>query len=211
MEGYASEQEQIEAIKKWWKENGKFIIVGVILGLLVLFGTKTWVARKNSIAEAASIEFEQLLTELKQKNNQVVDERGKHIISSYPKTPYAALAAMAIAKTKLEDGDNAAARAQLQWAFDHAEQPEIKDTARLRLAKVLIAQGDPAQVVTLLEGVNAENFNGLYEEVRGDAYIAMGDTAKAAQSYKKALTMLSPGASTQQLQMKLDDIAPGEN
>lgn len=211
MEGYASEQEQIEAIKKWWKENGKFIIVGVILGLLVLFGTKTWIARKNSIAEAASMEFEQLLTELKQNNNQAVDERGKHIISSYPKTPYAVFAAMAIARTKLEAGDNTAARVQLQWALDHAENPEIKNTARLRLAKVLIAQGDPAQAVTLLEGANAKNFDGLFEEVRGDAYIAMGDTTKAAQSYKKALALLSPGAATQQLQMKLDDIAPGEN
>lgn len=211
MEGYASEQEQVEAIKKWWKENGKIIIVGVVLGLAVLFGSRTWIEHKHSLAEAASMQFEQLMTELKQKNNQAANELAELIMSDYPKTPYAPLAAMALAKVKLEDGDNASAREKLQWALDHAQQSEFQHTARLRLAKVLIAQGDPTQAITLLDSVDAEKFLALYEEVKGDAYIAAGDVAKAAQSYKKALNAQSSGTSSQQLQMKLDDIAPDNN
>ena len=157
------------------------------------------------------MEFEQLMVELKQPNNQAVNERAERIISTYPETPYASLAAMALAKAKLADGDSSTAREKLQWAVDHAQQSEIQHTARLRLAKVMIAQGDPAQAITLLDGADAENFVALYEEVKGDAYIATGDTAKAAQSYKKALAAQSPGASSQQLQMKLDDISPVKN
>lgn len=207
MEGYSSEQEQIESIKKWWKENGKSVIVGLVLGLAALFGGKTWIEYKHSLAESASLEFEQLLEELKQKNNQAVDERGEHIIDSFPKTPYASLAAMALAKARVEEGDYASARAKLQWVLDHAQQPEILHTARMRLAKVMIAQGEPAQAISLLDGADAGNFLMSYEEIKGDAYIAMGESSQAAQAYKKALDAVVPGTPTQQLQMKLDDLA----
>ena len=208
MEGYSSEQEQIESIKKWWKENGKAVITGVVLGLVALFGGKTWIEHKNALAESASMEFEQLLEELKQKNNEAVNERGEHIIDSFPKTPYAPLAALALAKTKVEEGDFVSARQKLQWILDHARQPEMLHTARLRLAKVMIAQGEAAQAITLLDGIDAGIFIVTYEETRGDAYIAMGEPAKAAQAYKKALDAVIPGMPTQQLQMKLDDLAP---
>ena len=210
MEGYASEQEQIEAIKKWWKENGKMVIVGLIVGLGVVFGGKTWFAYKNTLAESASAEFEQLLDELKQKNNQAVNERGEQIITAFPKTPYASLAALAVAKTKQEEGDYEAARVKLQWVLDHAQEPEMLHTARVRLAKIMIAKGEPAQAITLLDSVSSypENFIATYEEIKGDAYIAMGESAKAAEAYKKALDTTIPGTSSQQLQMKLDDIAP---
>ena len=208
MEGYASEQEQIEAIKKWWKENGKFIIVGLVLGFVVLIGSRTWIEHKHSLAEGASMEFEQLLVELNQQNNEAVDQRAERIISTYPKTPYAPLAAMALAKAKIADGDLAAAHEKLQWALDHAQQPEIQHTARLRLAKVLIAQGESTQAISLLDGADADNFRALYEEVKGDAYRATGDTAKAVQSYKQAMEAQAAGVPSQQLQMKLDDVSP---
>lgn len=209
MEGNVSEQEQIEAIKKWWKENGKMIIAGLVLGLSILFGGKAWIDYKNTLTEAASMEFEQLLEELGQKNNQAVNTRGEHIIASYPKTPYASLAALALAKIKQEEGDLESAHTRLQWVLDHARQPETLHTARVRLAKVMVAQGEAAQAITLLESIAEypQSFIAVYEETKGDAYNVMGESAKAMQAYRKALDAASPDMSTQQLQLKLDDIA----
>jgi predicted negative regulator of RcsB-dependent stress response len=206
VEGYSSEQEQIEAIKKWWKQNGKLVILGVVLGLGILFGTRAWFDYKNSIAESASIEYEQLIEELKQKNNDAVSVRGEYIISSFPNTPYAPLAALA--KTKVEAGDNADARTKLQWVLDHSAQPETIHTARMRLAKVMIAQGESQQAITLLDSVDPENFLAAYEEIKGDAYIALKEPSKASVAYKKALAATPSGITTQQLQMKLNDLAP---
>ena len=42
MDIYASEEEQVQAIKKWGKENGPGIIAGLILGLGALFGWRYW-------------------------------------------------------------------------------------------------------------------------------------------------------------------------
>lgn len=213
MEGYTSEQEQVEAIKKWWKENGKLVIIGLVVGLGVIFGGKSWLEHKNTLAESASMEYEQLLEDLRQKNSPAVSERGEHIIAAFPKTPYASLAALALAKTKQEEVDYESARAKLQWVVDHAREPEMVHTARIRLAKVMIAQGEPAQAITLLNAVATfpENFIATYEEIKGDAYIATGESVKAAKAYKKALDTTIPGTSSQQLQMKLDDIAPDAN
>jgi len=210
VEGYTSEQEQLEAIKKWWKENGKLVIAGVVLGLGALFGGKAWIDYKNTLAESASMEFEQLLEELKQKNNQAVSERSEHIIASFPKTPYASLAALALATTKADGGEYESARSRLQWVLDHARQSGMIHTARMRMAKIMIAQGEAAQAVTLLDGADPEHFLASYEEIKGDAYIAMGETAKAEQAYKKALNTATSGIS-QHLQMKLDDLGSDES
>lgn len=208
MEGYSSEQEQIEAIKKWWKKNGKLVILGVVLGFGVLFGTRAWFDYKNSIAESASMEYEQLLEELKQKNNDAVTDRSEYIISSFSNTPYAPLAALVVAKTKVEAGEYADARTKLQWVLDHSTQPETLHTARMRLAKVMIAQGESEQAITLLDSVEPENFLAAYEEIKGDAYIALDMPSKAVEAYKKALAEAPSGIATQQLQMKLNDLAP---
>ena len=206
MEGYASDREQIESLKKWWKENGKVLIVALALGFGAIFGGKAWVDYKNSQAESAALEFEQLLEELKQKNNQAVVERGNHIIDTFPKTPYAALAALALAKIKVEEGDYVSAREKLQWILDHARQPDMLLTARMRLAKVMITQGEAAQAVTLLDAVDPENFLSSYEEIKGDAYLATGEHDKARLAYKKAFDAASSGMPSQELQMKLDDL-----
>lgn len=206
MEGYASDREQIESLKKWWKENGKVLIVALALGFGAIFGGKAWIDYRDSRAESASLEFEQLLEELKQKNNQAVVERGNHIIDTFPGTPYASLAALALAKTKAEEGDYVSAREKLQWILDHARQPDMLLTARMRLAKIMITQGEAAQAVTLLDAVDTENFLSSYEEIKGDAFLVTGELDKARQAYKKALDALSSDMSSQQLQMKLDDL-----
>ena len=54
MDEYSSEKEQIEEIKQWWKDNGTFIITGLVVGFGALGGWKYWQAYKEQRAATAS-------------------------------------------------------------------------------------------------------------------------------------------------------------
>lgn len=207
MEGYVSEQEQIETLKKWWKENGKAVLVGVVLGLGILFGGRMWIDYRHDQAEKASGQYTQLMAAKDRGDNTAAVRKGEEILKDYPSTPYAVLTALALAEIKLEQGDLAAARTQLQWATDNAKQAGIKHVARLRLGRVLISEGNPDAALALVPTDDAEGFVAAYEELKGDAYVTKGDIAQARAAYQKALTVLDPIAPNRALlQMKLDDL-----
>lgn len=206
MDYYESEQEQIDKLKKWWQENGKSILAGLVIGGVILFGGRAWVDYQNTQAESASAEFSQISDALKKGDSDIVINRGDQIIKTYPESPYAAMSALAIAKIKVEQNELAEAASRLRWVLDNAKQPDIKHIARTRLARVMISQGENAKALALLENVNAENFEASYEEIKGDAYLAMNQLANARLAYRAALDAAPTGVNTQSLQIKLDNL-----
>lgn len=208
MSAYETEEQQVEAIKRWWKENGKAVILGVVLTLVAVGGGRYWFQYQSTRAESASVEYSQLLTELGQDNREAVIKRGEYLVNTYPKTGYAALAALILAKAHVEAGEMAAARSRLQWVIDNAPQPELKNVARLRLARIQLAEGNAQQALSTLSGIDSDAFTAAAEEIRGDAYMATGDTGAARTAYQKALDASEPGTDTRLLRMKLDNIGP---
>lgn len=207
MEGYVSEQEQVEALKKWWKENGKAVLAGVVLGLGILFGGRAWIDYRHTQAEKASGQYAELMAAKERGDNAVAVQKGEEILKDYSSTPYATLAALALAEVKLAQGDTAAARTQLQWVADNAKQAGIKHVAQLRLGRVLISEGNPDAALALVPMGDTEGFAAAYEELKGDAYVVKGDIAQARAAYQKALDALEPTAPNRALlQMKLDDL-----
>ncbi|MGB5607271.1 MAG: tetratricopeptide repeat protein, partial [Gammaproteobacteria bacterium] len=118
MDTLTTEEQQIAALKTWWKENGTSIVTGVILGLAVLFGAKAWFAYQDRMAETASLVYSGMMAGLESGDAEIVDEKAALLIADYGSTPYAAMAALALAKTRLEEGALEAARAHLQWVLD---------------------------------------------------------------------------------------------
>lgn len=202
----ATDEEQLEDIRRWWKKNGQAVTIGLIIGLAAVFGTRAWVDYQERQRLSASAEYEQLESELGQGNSEAVLSRGKYLIDNYARTPYAVLAALTLAKIQADKGDLAAARERLQWAVDHARMPEFVHIARLRLARVIAAQGDAAQALKLVEGVDAGAFAPSYDELKGDLYLAAGDRDKARAAYQKAIGELESGPGSEALQTKLDDL-----
>ena len=136
-----------------------------------------------------------------------VTERAGLLISEFSGTPYAAFAALALAKLKLGDGETEAAQAQLQWALDNSDSAVIRDVARLRLARVLVARGELDAAGQLLDQVApGSSFDALYTEVRGDIYLARGEAVLANDAYQQALASTAPDAPGRQLlQLKFDN------
>ena len=206
MEVYETEQEQIEAIKKWWKKNGKAVITGLILGLASLVGWQQWQASIQTARETASLEYSILLNELQAESYDAVRERASRILSLYGGTPYAAMAAMAAAKVNVETGELSAARTHLQLVIDTSKQEELVYVARARLARLMIDDGQASAAITLLKGVAAPAFDALYQEIIGDAYVAQDDSEQARAAYSAALASLDEGEDSSILQMKLDEL-----
>lgn len=188
MDANMTDEERLQLIKKWWRENGGSIVTGVVLGLAVLFGSKAWFSYQDGKAQTASNLFTVVMSALQGGDAMAVTEKTSMLATEYGDTPYAALAALALAKSKIIDGDLNAAQAQLHWVLDNSNSDIFQDIARLRLARVLIAMGDLEGADALLkQPVKGNAFDPLYTEVSGDVNIARGDIVAANQAYQQAL------------------------
>ena len=205
---YETDEEQVEAIKKWWKENGRSIIAGVIIGLGGLLGWRAWATHQEKHAMKASEQYNALYTAAERNDAELVFQNSKALQSSYSSTPYAALAALETAKLKAQEGDLDAAKVELQWAIDHSPQEAVRDVAKLRLARVLIVQQEYDAALAVLSEQLAPGYTALAEEVRGDAWVAKGEIDKARAAYDRAI--VSSGGNIEYLQMKRDDLGEAD-
>jgi predicted negative regulator of RcsB-dependent stress response len=188
MDIHASEKEQVEALRKWWKENASSVITGVLLGLSVLLGGKAWFSYQETRALSASNIYAQMMAALNQNEHEPVRNFANQLISEYSGSGYAPLAALVLARLAVKQSELPAAQAQLQWALDHAESPELKHTARMRLVRVLIDQNKLAEAAQQLSSVGeAGAYAYLYAELRGDLAMLQGNAAEAASAYRQAL------------------------
>lgn len=208
MDVYTTEEQQVEAIRKWWRDNKWSVIGGVIIGIAVLWGGRTWIAGQHAHAEAASDVYQMMMAKLE---NGALDEAtadGTALLGRFNDTPYAALASLALAKIKLAQGDMDGAKSHLNWALDNTQQDELKTIARLRLAKILLAEGDTADALAKLAASGDPGaFAAAYEELRGDIQLAAGNASDARAAYQRALAASDPTSpGSRLLQMKLDDL-----
>jgi len=206
MDANLTDDEKLAELKKWWGENGGSIITGVVLGLAVLFGSKAWFAYQDRKAETASNIYTTLMVALERGESQIVTEKAGVLVSDYTGTPYATLAALALARMNIEAGELAVALSHLQWVIDNSGSDISRETARLRLARVMVAMDDlDGALVVLDQAVPGSSFNPLYTEVRGDIDVARGDLAAANKTYESALAMTASDAPGRHLlQLKYD-------
>ena len=142
MEINETDEQRLETIKAWWKENASSVITGLLLGLALLFGAKSWFAYQDRKAEEASNIYVTLTSALARGEEGLVNDRAGVLIGEYSSSPYATLAALVLAKMKLDQGELQAAHAQLQWALDKAGSEALRPLVRLRLARVMMAEGN---------------------------------------------------------------------
>ena len=207
MDIHQTEEEQVEAIKKWWKENGTSVVIGVALGLAAIFGVRYWFDYQKTQAQQASALYAAVLENIasdKVKAEALASEMAKN----YASTPYATLTALNLAKLKVESNELKAAQSYLQWVLDKGSEEGFKHVARIRLARLYLEEGNANQADALIKGVKAEGFGSEYSELRGDIYLAKGEKAQAVENYRLALTGLQANSPRNQfLQMKIDDLA----
>ena len=205
MSTYLSDDEQAEALKKWWKENAVSIIVGAGLGFGIIFGWQGWQMFQTSQGEAAS----QLYAQIEQatKSGADFDNTATQLKADYAGTAYASYAAMQQAKVAYKAGNPDRARSELEWVMANAPDPVLVDLARLRLAALLVDQQqyDAAKEIIAAAGTFMK---GDFEQLQGDIARAQGDKVAALAAYQAAAS--SGVTDMRLLSMKIVDVTPVE-
>lgn len=211
MQEYSSEQEQIDAIKKWFRENGVAVFVGVAVGFGGLYGWQAWKSFVNRRAEQASAIYSQILAGLDNAKAADVASGTDELIENYSATPYASLAALAAAKVAAVDGNYSVAEERLQWVIDNTRQVELNALAKVRLARLYILEKDIDAAAGIIEKESfPEAFSARVAELQGDLYVLRGETALARSAYRNAITASLPAQNREMIQIKLDALEPGE-
>lgn len=207
MTEYLSEQEQIEILRNWIKQYAAVIIAGVVMSILAITGWRYWQEHQMKILNRASIVYDKMLMNRAQNDAEGTLNNANKLITHYPKTTYSQMAALMLARDAIVKKDYKDAEKQLNWVLDHSSVSSLRQIARLRLARIMIAQEKPEEALKTLEKIEDKSFNGLINEVKGDAYLAMKNTIQAREAYKQALTDL-PNAEVIRplLQMKYDNL-----
>jgi predicted negative regulator of RcsB-dependent stress response len=204
MAEHLNEEEQVEAIKKWWSENGKSVVGGVVLGLALVGGWRGWQHYEQNRAETAGARYDEMLVaaEVQRLDHAVQLAEGLRV--EFDDTAYASLAALHAAKLKLEAGDPGAAQVQLAWVRTNAPDPGLRQIASLRLARILIDEGELDAAQRILDAAPRDAFTPELAELRGDVARARGDVKAARAAYEEALAG-KPGSGAI-LRLKLDDL-----
>lgn len=207
MEVYLSEEERVDALKKWWKENARAIIVGIALGIGIVSGWNVWKNAQRQTAEEASSIYQQLLKAVDAKQTEPAAKLGERLIEKYPGTSYATYGRLFLAKFKAESDDLAAARKMLEELLGTIKNDNLKHVARLRLGRVMLAMGDSEAALNLMESVSDEAmgpYESMYEELKGDLYVNLHRLKDARMAYEKAKRS---DAASPFLELKLNDLA----
>ncbi len=210
MEIYDTEEEQIAAIKRWWKENGTSTIVGAIAGILIISGWNYWQDQQNNKAIQLSSLFSSLWVSINEEKQGSVEKITERIIEQDATSTYATFSRLILAKTKVQQGDLDTAKNILEKVMIEARSAELRNIARIRLIKILQAIGENEQGLQLIAEVDPSTtggFSATYDELTGDLYVALDRLGEARTAYKSALRA---GAKSPLLQFKLDDITAVE-
>ena len=204
MEVYSTEEEQVQAIQKWWKDNGVSIIAGVVIGLAVIAGYRYWTDHQKSQSQLASEMYSQVLLGAKSDKVTLTDS----LMKNYSGTPYASLAALLLAKENVTSNEPDKAISLLQWVIDNTKDDAIKHLAQTRLARVYLSQNKIEAAEALVKGEKVAGFSVAYNEIRGDIELAKKMPVQARENYQLALEMLSPRDQRYSIiKMKLDELA----
>lgn len=219
MEQYRTEEEQVEALKKWWDENGRGLIVAVIVALGVGFGWQGWQKYTADEAAAASERYQALLQQLAQitdsGDQQEAINMAREIKTEHSRSTYAEFAGLHLARLAAERGDMAEAEAQLRWVLGRADNgSEVYLLSQLRLARVLASNGDISQAKQILNATEAGPYEASYAVARGDIAMMENDVEAARAAYTLALGLAAQsggGAVNLGLvQQKLQSLSPVE-
>jgi predicted negative regulator of RcsB-dependent stress response len=207
-EEFETEEQRIEALAKWWKDNKRSVITGLIAGVAIVVGWNTWQAYQKEQTEQASEIYQEILSiSLDDSKAESIEVLANQLKNDYGSTAYSAFAGLFLAKVKANTGDLPAAMSALQATLKQAPYDGFDSLVRLRMLRILLAQDKPEEAMDVLATINpatAGSFEAQFEEIKGDALLLLKRPNEARTAYQHAQEL---GLQSGYLRMKLDDLA----
>ena len=199
------EQEQIDMLKAWWKDNSNMVLGIVAAALLVVLGWRGWESYQGNQAAQAATLYQQFIEQLASNDPKRVNDAAAAVMDKFSSSGYAPRAALIAAQVNEARKDAAKARTQLQWVIDHAKEEGLRSLATLRMASLLLDGKDDAGALKLLDEKHPASFDPLYLDMKGDVLVAEGNPALARAAYQQAYDKLDAKNNYRNLvQMKMD-------
>lgn len=199
------EQEQLDTLKAWWKDNGNWLVNLLLIVVVVMAGMRGWQYYHHKQTNEAASLYQQFVAQLASNDARRVNDAAAAVMDKYAGTPYAPRAALIAAQVNEFGKDAAHAKTQLQWVIEHASEAGLKSVAGLRLASILLDEKDYAGALKLLEAKHAASFDALYADLKGDVLNAEGKPVEARAAYQQAYDELDEKSGYRNLvQVKLD-------
>ena len=187
--------EQGEVVKKWLSENGSAIVMGLVIAFGGLFGFKQWQGWQESNRQQASAEFEVMSELLTAGQLDAAMSNFQNLQDSHSGSPYAALAALQMARARVDANQLDLASSLYQYVMENGHPKALTVVARERLARLMLDQGQADEALTLLQGASdITGFESRFAEVKGDIYSSQGRKDDAVAAYLEALETLEEGA-----------------
>jgi predicted negative regulator of RcsB-dependent stress response len=206
----ATDEEQVEKLKQWWKENGRAVVAGIVIGVGSLVGYRYWIDYQEANAEQASSHFIQMVSAIESGNRDAADEQANTLLDQYASSEYATMARFALAKTHVEAEDYDKAQHHLQQVIGNAGDSPLAFVARQRLATIQLQMTKFDEALKTLSIDFPSQFSASIEELKGDLYASQGNKAEAANAYRKAQQSQPGPANADFLQQKLDDLGSAQ-
>lgn len=206
MDDLQSEKEQIEEMKAWWAEYGRYVVAGVVIAVGLLLGFNYHKSSKLEAELQASDLFETLAGYVVDGDVDAAVPVADELASNYANTAYAAQSRLVLARLYMDRNRDQDAADALRDLLAMSGNGALKHVGRARLARILLYQDKPQEVLDLLAEQTNAGFAGLYAEARGDAHAALGDVESARAAYEEALADPSQSVNRGLVQMKLLDL-----
>lgn len=208
MDDLQSEKEQLEEMRAWWAEYGRYVIAGIVIAIAGLVGFNQYTSSKLAAQTEASLLYESLAEHVVDGDLDDAESVADDLANNYANTSYAAQSKLAMARLFMDKNRDQDAADVLNELLALRGNDELKHIGRLRLARVLLYQDKAQEVVDLLADSESAAFAALYSELRGDAYVALDRIEEAGDAYREALADPSqnPTIDRALVQMKLVDL-----
>ncbi|GAB3278645.1 YfgM family protein [Parahaliea aestuarii] len=219
MEDYRSEEEQVEALKRWWDDNGRSTLAGIALALVGAFGWQGWQEYSQGQNEAASDLYQELLEAAAGAGQNpaqlgVAERLAAQIKTDYSGSAYAIFAALQAARLAVQEGDLETAESELRWVLAEADSgSDSALVAQQRLARVVASQGDTEGALALLEVTGENPYAASYAMAEGDILLSAGRDSEALAAYELARQVASEGTQVPPLtalEQKIASLKPAE-
>jgi len=206
IEGYETEEQQVDAIKQWWKENGTMLVVGAVVGLAGLWGWRYYGETVLAGQEKASTQFAQVLVKFEAQGSEQGTADMSTFIAENKGNNYATLGSLLLAKAAVEAKDYTLAKTQLtDLLADNSYQP-LTPVIQLRLARVSTELGEYDQALVILNKITEKGFEVKANQSKGVVYLKQGNLDSARAAFQAAVDA-SQGRVDPLLQLQLDDLA----
>lgn len=195
-----TDKEQIQIIKDWWKKNSSTVLTAILVFAITNYGWRYWQQHKNKTVAKASLGYTQMLTAYEAQKTDEAMLMGKKLIKEQPKSVYAGMAGLMLAKIYVQKQDLKAAQIQLEFIINKTSDSTFKQIARIRLARILLELKQPQKALDILTIINDKAHNAEIKEISADALLVLGKNAEAKKAYQEAV---ASGSDSPLLKLKM--------